>query len=429
LGYNLSEAVGRNAMQAEILRIEAKKERNDLGLASLGDFQCRPAGTMNASDILERPWITLYCLDDSRRRAVFVETPEVVDLQESTFYYQAQFQHAQRLIVVSYETLHELAHQAGDGFRKLILTYSVGRCGSTLLSRAFSRVEGTVDLSEPDVYLQLTALRTDTGGRDRELKRLIESCTRLLWKPKGKGSTLAIKFRSFSIEIADLFHEVYPEAKTLFLYRDAESWARSQAKAFDVFSDRTKHLLDETLRDHPQFLRRAIPLLSVYMKKHLKARLKAKDYARLLALALASRVPWLSGRVPAPARYLEPFVRSFPMAKFMGLQWLSVMHRYLDLNARGVPMLAVRYETLIATPTPVLRAIFEYCGLPLEHLPAAEEAFAEDSQRGSTLAREHVAGAGRAGFSEEQLFQLREVLQQHPVIQKPDFILPNTVVA
>src|SRR5262249_33655302 len=151
-----------------------------------------------------------------------------------------QFENALRLFTASYDSLHELADRSGDRFQNLILTYSVGRCGSTLVSQAFRRVETVMDLSEPEVYMQLTALRPRDGSRDTELKRLLQTCTRLLYKPCGPQNTLSIKFRSFSIQIADLFYQAYPTAKLLFLYRNAETWAGSQARAFDVFGDSAK---------------------------------------------------------------------------------------------------------------------------------------------------------------------------------------------
>jgi hypothetical protein len=75
-----------------------------------------------------------------------------------------------------------------------------------------------------------------------------------------------------------------------------------------------------------------------------------------------------------------------------------------------------------------LSAIFEYCGLPQDQLPAAEAAFAEDSQRGSNLARERLAATSRQDLTEENLEQIREALREHATIQDPDFIVPNTVL-
>jgi hypothetical protein len=48
-----------------------------------------------------------------------------------------------------------------------------------------------------------------------------------------------IKGRSFIIELADWLHELYPQSRNLFLYRDGESWLRSAMRAYDDGVERT----------------------------------------------------------------------------------------------------------------------------------------------------------------------------------------------
>jgi hypothetical protein len=414
-------------MRTNVFEIEEKINHRATDVVSPSNFRTREEGTADACRLVEDPRVTLFCLDDARREAVFVETAAGRDLTAFPFYYQAQMENAVRLFTLPYDDLHKLAAGVGDRFSNLILTYSVGRCGSTLLSRAFRRIGTVLDLSEPEVYLHIVGLRPGNGRRDAELRRLLQSCTRLLYKPSGSGDTLAIKFRSFSIAIADLMHDVYPEAKALFLYRNAESWARSQARAFDVFTPSAEQFLDRVLAENPDFLRRAMPLAAQYVRQYLRQRLRPRDYLALSALALAQRLPLLRGRAPTPAAYMKPQIHSYPRAKLTVLQWLQVMHTYLELDASGIPMLAVRYEDMQSAPRRVLEGIFAYCGLPAERLPEAEGAFAEDSQQGSTLARERLAGKKEAEFTAEHLAQLREVLSEHGTIRTADFRAPNTL--
>src|SRR3712207_7974264 len=60
-------------------------------------------------------------------------------------------------------------------FRSLI--YSTGRCGSTLVSRAFNQADSIISLSEPDVYTQIQARRAVDASRDTETSDLVRSCT------------------------------------------------------------------------------------------------------------------------------------------------------------------------------------------------------------------------------------------------------------
>jgi hypothetical protein len=250
-----------------------------------------------------------------------------------------------------------------------------------------------------------------------------------LYKPQlPKTAALAIKFRAYGIEIADLLYKAFPKAKIVFIYRNAETWARSFAKAFDVSGPAAQDNLKQTLERYPQFLERTNPSLLEYLRKAIRPRLGPKDFAVLIALAAGRRIPFLGPHIPPPIRYLAGFVRSLPPGKLIVQQWLSVMNRYLELNARGIPMLAMRYESMVSAPRQALSAIFDYCGLPQDQLPAAEAAFAEDSQRGSNLARERLAATSRKDLTEENLAQIREALREHATIQDPDFIVPNTVL-
>jgi hypothetical protein len=448
-------------MQAAVFEIEERVKNCDMDMARFADFRCGPAESMDARRILEDRQITLYCLDDQNRRAVFLETPPDIELTRQAFYNQAQYYHARRVFSVPYEALHELAREKGDAFRNLILIFSVGRCGSTLLSRALNRLDEVTCLDEPDVYMDLTVLRPRDGSRDAEITNLIESCTRLLYRPAARAAgqkvrevnTLALKFRSFSIELADLFYKAFPSARILFLYRNAETWARSNARAiasllesyrstdpmfevlrlFDIWgiaeqkASRKKRPDAASRKEAREFLERVIPLFPAYVRKSLRERLILTDYAALLGLALAQMLPFARGRFRTPEEYVEPFFRSLPPVKSMMTVWLSAMDRYLALHERGIPMLALQYETMIASPAAALGRVFEYCGLPADQAPLAEAVFAEDSQEGTVYSRQSIGQSGRNQLSEEQLAQARDALFEHPVVRTPDFIVPDTV--
>jgi len=412
-------------MQANILLIEDRVRPKDTDFAALDHFRHRAVGTTDAACLIESPNPTLYCLDDAGRQAVFTDTPPEINLRESAFYYEAQYQHARRLLTVSYSTLNELADRVGDRFDKLILTYSVGRCGSTLLSRALNQVDSVLDLSEPEVYMQITALRPRDGSRDNEFRALLRSCTRLLFKPDQGQSVLAIKFRSFSIEIADLMNQVYPAANRLFLYRNAASWAQSQARAFGALEDDAGASVLAMLERNPKFVERTMPLALEYLRRHIRETSPPRELLWLAMLALMRQIPVLGRRLPTPAQFVAPRIRSIPRMKLLALQWLSVMDRYLDLHARGLMMHAIRYETMVASPEAVLRAIFQYCGLPLDQLGRAAAVFGQDSQAGSALARDRLAG--RSALTEEHLQQVSEMVREFPKIATPDFVAPETL--
>ena len=212
-------------MQAKILQITEKVNSFETDIASIDHFRTKPGPVVDAQATLNHPAVSLYCLDDIRREAVFVETSPGVNLLDQPFYFQAQYQRAERLITLSYETLHQLADLAGDGFENLIFIYSVGRCGSTLLSRTLNRITTVYSLGEPDVHTQIAALRPRDGTRDGELTRLLRSCTRVLYKPQLPATTaLAVKFRAYGIEIADLLYKALETGSADLVIGFATDW-------------------------------------------------------------------------------------------------------------------------------------------------------------------------------------------------------------
>src|SRR5262249_54676909 len=215
-------------MEARALIIEEKLREHDVVVVSPADFRVRDGRAIDPRLLLQQPNLPLYCLDFDRRQALFVETAPDCDLSRAPFLYQAQYDAARRLVRVPYETLHRLASEVRIDPSRLILIYSVGRCGSTLVSRAFNEVAAVDRVSEPDVFTQMLGY---WGARDlagAEQAELLKSCTLLQCAPgRIRGaSAWALKFRSMVMEMGDLFYSVFPEAKLVFLYRNALPWAR-----------------------------------------------------------------------------------------------------------------------------------------------------------------------------------------------------------
>src|SRR5436190_10016493 len=135
-------------MEARVLVIEEKLRTAEIGIVGPADFRVRDGGAADPRIVLQQPNLSLYCVDFENRQALFAETPPERDLSRAPFLYQAQYEAARRLIQIPFETLHRLAAEVVIDPARLILIYSVGRCGSTLVSHAFNEVEGVESLSE-----------------------------------------------------------------------------------------------------------------------------------------------------------------------------------------------------------------------------------------------------------------------------------------
>jgi hypothetical protein len=281
-----------------------------------------------------------------------------------------------------------------------------------------------------------------------------------MYKPVKPGvDTLFLKFRPSCIKIGDLIYKALPAGRTMFLYRNAETWARSASRSIqtlveerpkvdavaadpyieflsrlDISKPHEPAARSAPPRKHGQpseagkFADRASPLVRDYIKRAVKRQLTGRDKVTLLWLMVAQRLPVLKNHSPAPLDYLQPYIDAIPPMKLLTLVWLSSIQGYLAMHAQGIPMLAVQYETLIADPEAALRAILAYCGLPEDQAAVAAGAFAEDSQKDTPLAWGKVGRATRGVLAPELVEQLREVLREHPPIQTPDFVVPNSLL-
>ncbi len=375
-------------MTVHSLTIEAKHRQMPGYLASLADFSLSTGAAVNADIVLNQPNLSLYCLDDAQKRAIFVELPPDVDLAMAPFVYQTQYEQAQRLIAVPYETFRQLAHALPE-VQHLIVIYISGRSGSTLLSHVFNALDSVRSLAEPDVATQFVHLRRADEQRDAELRNLLDCTVRFLCKPTPfkTPSTYALKLRNEGLQVMDLFQTTFPQAKNLFLYRDAVGFVASFYRLFKLV-------------DMPE-------QMPMGEWRALFSQLINEDFTHMSA-------------------YLDAGAAKVSLPQHLALWWLAIMEWYLAQYSQGIPILAVRYADLTAARERVLSAVFRYCGLPPAAVAETLGVFARDAQAGTLLARVNPAEGNQLRLSEAQLREISTILQRHPVVKDSDFIAPGT---
>jgi hypothetical protein len=380
-------------MSAFEFEIRRRRRTGALQVVAASDFKLRRCGAVDARELLQRPNVSLYCVDEPAKQALFVETPPGLDLLQGSFLFLEQYRNARRVFGVSYETLQQIGDERGEWWNDLSLIYSVGRCGSTLVSRMFGRLPECLSLSEPDVFTQLVGL----GLTDEEIVQRLRMCTRCVILPGQSKSHLVIKYRSMGIEHAALMSRAFPAAKLLFLYRHVESFIVSAMRAF-------------AYRGSPLWgfsLMYRWPILKSILRWYF-----AKNYEEQVRFA--------------------PFARQFTPSEMVDLgpvgtltmTWLSAMQRCLALQGASVPLLALRYEDLLASPSDVSREIMKYCHVPEEKIPQTLDAMSEDAQRDSILARRKHR---KWQMTDESRQTIEQVLARHETIRTADYQLPNTL--
>ena len=84
-------------VSAQVLEIDEKHKASTASPSRISDFTFHAGDSIPANVIVANPAISLYCLDDANRCAVFVETDPGFDLLQAPFHYMAQHEHARRL--------------------------------------------------------------------------------------------------------------------------------------------------------------------------------------------------------------------------------------------------------------------------------------------------------------------------------------------
>lgn len=379
-------------MDATILKIEDRHRQVTSVPASLKDFTTSEVGTINAVQLVENPEWSLYCLDDTTQRAIFVELPRTENPALHAFFYLSQFETAQRLAAIDYANFHPLADQITIDSSRLLFVHNIGRCGSTLLHHIFNRIPDVTSLSEPDAIGNLHYFRHYDGSRDAEMIQLLRSSLKFLFRPAlyPASRLQVVKLRNQMVEDIHLFFAAFPEAKHLFMYRSALGWISS------LYGRR---------------LRAGAPLMTT----------------------LASTIEWMEGHYNRPISLatlgLAPLPEQIPVLQQLAISWLWMMNRVANSYAEGYSMSALRYEELNFHRSATLTRLFDRYNLPQESIDDALAAFGEDSQAGTRLARADASKGMEVEFTDDDLANIEAILLQHPTINHSDFLLPNTILA
>ncbi|HEU4730489.1 MAG TPA: sulfotransferase [Kofleriaceae bacterium] len=366
-------------MKATVLAI-VRKNRDPARAAALvaaRDFECVPLRDACPEQVLDNPHVSLYALDPDHRQALFVETPPDCDLRSRPFLYQAQAEHATQVIAVPYPLFFDWAERMPRA-NEVVVIHSSGRCGSTLLSRMLHEVDVMLALSEPDVFTQVTEWMVWGELTADEARPLLAAAARHYWKAglKPGASWLVMKLRSQVNAIIQVLDQALPDARHLYIYRNAE----------DVIAS------------------------------YLRVAGKPETVERLRR--------WMSN-VLAPRGSSWSVDQIYADHGHVGLQliyWAWVAEAYLAMRDRGRDVPAIRYEALVAQPDRVMGELFRRWGLWWSE-SIARRVLAEDSQEGTHHARvEHgivLTDAERA--------VVRRLLPVISRIASPDAILPGTI--
>jgi hypothetical protein len=372
-------------MEATLYAIQGRARTSPANFADVEQFTLDEGIPVSPQILVDEPYWTPYCLDDENRRVLFVKTPPEVDLAAAAFVYSTQFESAHSALALPYAALDQLSEKL-ESPKILIPIYSIGRCGSTLMSQIFDQIDGVYSLSEPDVFTNISMIRSMDKTRDAELTSLLKFCTLLLSRRGDQRRPTAVvhKYRSHALEVVDLMNAVFPNARNIFMYRNADTWAGSVSK----------------------FLQRlGVP-----------NEIPGDNIAELF-----------SGYTGADPAYVKPYIDEgqdvYYYAEFLAVLWTWYLYRYMTHYESGVVFHTIRYEDLTNQREATVRATFDYCGLPISDdiLAKAMKGFDTESQAGTILSNEVPA----EDLPPERVAAFMEMLSRHPRFNQPDYGLPD----
>jgi Sulfotransferase domain len=369
-------------MNATLHKIESRSIPHPAESAILANFRLDKGDLASPDLVLNEEGWSLHCLDQASKMAVFVKTPPECDLSATAFMRMAQYQGAEYIMLVPWQSLPTLAKKLSEP-ENLIFIFNIGRSGTTLVSRMLAHVPDVLSLSEPEALFNVTR---EYHSNDPQLNReLILACTKLSCHPPygSPHKTVAMKFQSQNILHCEDYFAVFPNAKYVFLYRDAKSWGNSIYKMCRSFG--SPELWDQPHRDM---------VWNIF--------------------SASSSIEYLSPYLDMRAEITHPEQVIAPV-------WGFYLEHYLSCLARGIPFLAMRYNEINANHEAATKLLLKHCGLPEIAAGDAIHGFDQDSQKDSGIGQDNIF----SGFKPEEYMRFMETLAKHPQFDSADIILPD----
>lgn len=387
---------------ARVLSIMMRYKHLDIDMANLKHFWTRHESFQDPDVLLRHPSVRLYCI--GRTHAVFVQlgSSDAELAHAHPFYYAAQFRDAQKVIVVPIEDFHRVAKAIGmprplseaqnatddEAVGDVIMLYSTGRCGSTLLTQMLESLPNTLSLSEVDSFSTITTLAVPDEERERLVVSALAFEARRL--AAANCDRLMIKLRSQCTPQATFVGRNCPTVRLLYLYRHAHKVVASFENTFA-------------------------------RQKVLVALFRTPILRQGLIGSLKKAIP-----KDIPAYNTPEFLKKIDtsLLSWFALSWMGVSDTYLKLRTQ-TSITALRYEDLVATPAEFFLALCEVLTTPVtnQQTAAAVAALSKDSQEGSSIAKKK----GRA-LTEEEKANIDEILALHPALSDPAVVLPGTLM-
>jgi len=398
---------------ARVLRIRCRLKISSIWVAKKINFFATHESFEDPNVILRLPTVSLYSV--TKTEAIFVQCSkndrELTSIH--SFYYQAQFLHAIKMIILPISEFHRVAklikepksllkgkstehkedsHMSPIG--DIIFVYSIGRCGSTLLQQMLDVIPRTLSLSEPDSYTALVGEKMSPKERQNLLYSItIFECKRLLNKDVDR---LVLKFRSQCTPIAKIISQIFPDIHLIFMYRNPFPNILSFKRAFGESK-----------------------MVKVYFSSPTFRKVMGGFIAQMFKDLSPKDIPMYQDH-----DFLNKVISNFDAS--LALSYVGNCSKYIELIQEKVPIIGVKYEILLKEPRRVFATLCRHIQVTLtkEDLQSMEKVMSQDSQSKSDISR---SVKGITELSVESKKMIKYVLSFHPVLKHNEPVLQDTL--
>ncbi len=349
--------------------------------------------------------VSLYKLTPTQ--LIFVQCPGKPapwDVKAFPFSRIGQHKRAKSVIIVPKWSIVYLLEETGYAKsykEQLVFLGMTGRCGSTLLCQIFQQTQNCVAYSEPAIQNDLNIFGINIESSNHDAMKYIKYSFMLLCKPV-KGREMAahvMKFQPNCLSFIQCLQGLFPDSTALFIYRDIRGVFRSFLNISSLF-----------------------PIVVIFV-----------------ALSLVSDKAYYNFHVsnglrpPGKREYFTSLQKLLTQREsVISINFCLAVSDYLKAREQGCPIAGVRYEDLVAEPEATLRKVFQHSGIPLELVARGLPAMERDSQKGSPLDQQRLAGCKAAQLAHElNEKHRRDVKMLCQALSIPDMleneILPGTL--
>ncbi|CAH1267762.1 uncharacterized protein [Branchiostoma lanceolatum] len=359
---------------------------------------------------------TVYSLDFDQRVLGLVKVTAGIDILKAPFLYQAQREHAEELLLVPFDVLPAVADALTETLPEVknVFLHNTGRCGSTLMCKAMGVINQVLAVSEPDIFTavfeRVCTRNVPIASHEEEEVTMVLRCSVQLLNfylhlNDPSKTLICYKLRSEAIFIADLMQKAVPESKTIYMYRDLPSFYDSMLNV-DFGGSYWQYFVQTALR-YDVFFR--VPTIKDQFPAIFRF---AAEHPRMITCPVPHGIPFIDVSL-----------------------WILQMQKAFDLiqeDPTNFFHACLTFKQLLEHKERIVLKVLENLGVHVS--PGVEsskiwEVFGFDSQKGNFMEGRRRGDRTLRSWvgSWEMNFFSTALAHFNGDVDKPDFILPNTI--